>query len=557
MSDEQCRQKLKEWGLTELISIFEEQDVNFDSLAKMPDDLLEKLVPKLGPLSILRYNIKNIREKDLTKVFVDSPLGTLTTISESQSDASELSFPVSIQAGSQSLSSPSLLSSEHSINDIPIIFTQELVNEAVNQALVTLAGPNTNKRKFKTHIADVDILSIINNDIHGQAAIAVYAKKKQLGPKYQNYVVDIICKYFLLNLKVYGRLNNECFDELCLKILEIFPEEIASTYYVAPVRKCMSRLNKPGISRGKIPDKYRNEITELKNAGIIPRHSHLDQSEAVTDETIKQTIESDAAIDDSCTWLRNNTQPQESVRKHWKTTFKTRRRQICSQKDTIGGIYEQWPILKHSIGYTLIEDDFQTLYPTKEDLMINFKILFEKAIQCRNSTLSSDDSILLDIVDSPTITEDSKNIIRLYILSSTLPPKAPKLKKWKPSIAESREGILVIVKTSEGVQVAIDKKREKMRKLGLSVQPFVIVEAPSITAVKSIFVCIDNIQYEVPSIIKALEVCFKTFIVLDAAYPLESEHLWTLIQWYLYDIHTVFDAKQPYVLEFINKLKKN
>lgn len=38
--------------------------------------------------------------------------------------------------------------------------------------------------------------------------------------------------------------------------MELFPEEALETYYIPPVRKAVSRDNKPGVAKGKLHDKY-------------------------------------------------------------------------------------------------------------------------------------------------------------------------------------------------------------------------------------------------------------------------------------------------------------
>jgi len=93
-----------------------------------------------------------------------------------------------------------------------------------------------------------------------------------------------------------------------------------------------------------------------------------------------------------------------------------------------------------------------------------------------------------------------------------------------------------------------------MKQLGLTVQPYIIVVGETLENIKTFFVCVDSILYEVPSTLKALDICFKAFHVLDAEYPSASEHIWQLIQVGLYNFSTKYDKKIPYIMEILTTL---
>lgn len=47
--------------------------------------------------------------------------------------------------------------------------------------------------------------------------------------------------------------------------------------------------------------------------------------------------------------------------------------------------------------------------------------------------------------------------------------------------------------------------------------------------------------YKLASSVKAFDVLFKLFLVLDLKYPPEAAHIWTYIQNYIYNIYTAYD----------------
>lgn len=61
----------------------------------------------------------------------------------------------------------------------------------------------------------------------------------------------------------FRRLIDRDFQVLTDKIIEIFPEECAKTYYIGPIKKKDSRHKRHERSRGKLIDKYRNRRTYI------------------------------------------------------------------------------------------------------------------------------------------------------------------------------------------------------------------------------------------------------------------------------------------------------
>lgn len=99
-----------------------------------------------------------------------------------------------------------------------------------------------------------------------------------------------------------------------------------------------------------------------------------------------------------------------------------------------------------------------------------------------------------------------------------------------------------------------EKRREAMKNLGITLQPFIIAVEPTLSETSSFYVCIDKVLYKVPSALKALEVCFKSFHALDAIYPPENEHLWLLLQRSLFNFSMKWDKMTPYIMEIVAEL---
>jgi len=79
------------------------------------------------------------------------------------------------------------------------------------------------------------------------------------------------------------------------------------------------------------------------------------------------------------------------------------------------------------------------------------------------------------------------------------------------------------VRSHAQLQEAITRRKEKYVKLGLTLQPMVIVISPKINEIQQYFVVVDDTYYEFHSIVvSAVDCCFKIVHALNAEYSTES-----------------------------------
>ncbi|KAB0803155.1 hypothetical protein PPYR_00125 [Photinus pyralis] len=344
--------------------------------------------------------------------------------------------------------------------------------------------------------------------------------------------------------------KNSCIEDFAIlskKITNVFPREQAATYYVAPIPKKMSGNKIHEKARGKLVDKQRNLLYMVKKLKS-PKTNEIEADESYHQEVIDQEAK------DSEIWLRRNTQPQCEVLQHWKQSYLARRN---TQFQTIAQFLEQWPILRSPIAPDLINYDFAQVHKVPEnfDLQTEFQNLFEAVLTQRKSSLSPADNTILQLLDTDDITSDSRRAIQLYLLASLVPPKGrTKVKKlhWKPSITEAREGVFVHVLTPGDIEQAKKQKINSMYSKGLTVQPYFIIIGPSLNNISQTLVIINQNTYQCNSILEALDFCFKSYIVLDAKYPFQSQHLWYLIQWIVYKYRAATDPKILFINDLVN-----
>lgn len=122
---------------------------------------------------------------------------------------------------------------------------------------------------------------------------------------------------------------------------------------------------------------------------------------------------------------------------------------------------------------------------------------------------------------------------------------------WKPSIPESRDGLFIHIKSPGDLETEKQKRIDFAYRKGLTIQPYIVLIGPSLNNIISSSIIVNNNIYKVHSVLEALDLCFRIIHVLDADYPFQSQHLWYLIQWHMYKIHTPSDKKITFLSDLV------
>lgn len=123
------------------------------------------------------------------------------------------------------------------------------------------------------------------------------------------------------------------------------------------------------------------------------------------------------------------------------------------------------------------------------------------------------------------------------------------MRQFRPSKLESLQGFITHIKSPTELEASITLRREKMVRLGYSVQPYIIIIGASIAEIHTIFIIVNDVKYSPmsyvsynsTSIMHAVDTCFKILFALNAEYPIESANVWHFIQKALYKLTTKYD----------------
>ena len=167
------------------------------------------------------------------------------------------------------------------------------------------------------------------------------------------------------------------------------------------------------------------------------------------------------------------------------------------------------------------------------------------------------------LLEELSLQQDSRLAISnavLFLLPNIMPPKprgkaSKNSKRWKPSIAESRSAFIHCAKVGTSLEIFRQNKTKECQERGVTWQPQVLVMGYSILTPQQFFVLVNDTVYEMDSLIKAVDICFKIFFVFNASYPPHAQEPWLLFQKAVFDIDTPFDVKSARVQQMVGFLQ--
>lgn len=128
-------------------------------------------------------------------------------------------------------------------------------------------------------------------------------------------------------------------------------------------------------------------------------------------------------------------------------------------------------------------------------------------------------------------------------------------KNSKTTIADSRNSCIQLVKSENDVKNQIKLLVNAYFQSKKQIQPLIFVVGKSYSTATSFYVYFCNVLYQLPTFLKALDVCFKSFFVFNFLYPNDSVLIWNFLQIFFYDITTANDSRNSRLKTRINELK--
>uniref|UniRef100_A0A2S2R4Y8 SAM domain-containing protein n=1 Tax=Sipha flava TaxID=143950 RepID=A0A2S2R4Y8_9HEMI len=326
--------KLKEWDLHTLLGVFKEQEIDKNSLIRLTESMIKELIPKIGvrskftnQLNILKQNMQ--MEEDIKNEMECS----------NESEIVQLDFNIT----------------EIDIKNIPVEFIEEN-----NKDIQTNHSINVNVANAKQNIVqstEQQLKDILMSSHEGKYIYECYQKDNFLTFNMRNKLVRLIIDHHLHN-NHNEKISISTIQQLSLNIVQLFPNESVHTYFI-PYKKENGHIRP---NRGKLWDRYCNVRKDIRklNDNISNKSDRIIYS---TDNIADQGV-----IENDILWLKNNLEPMNILMDKWKNTrdYRYNKMIICQEELYY---FKEFPSIRDSQGYQLIEMDFNEMYSQKDVML--------------------------------------------------------------------------------------------------------------------------------------------------------------------------------------------
>lgn len=162
------------------------------------------------------------------------------------------------------------------------------------------------------------------------------------------------------------------------------------------------------------------------------------------------------------------------------------------------------------------------------------------------------DYLNTDLENSEDPTTNKHSIVALLLLPYLI--AHPTVKNKTTSTKYSRidvvnDFILKVVSDSE-----ILVQREQSRQSSLRIQPHIVYCGGTPLNPDKVFILVDQVCYEQPNIVTAVDTLFKIFMTTNCLYPQSCHDVWMLIQTGFFRIETKYDVPKNQTLSKLLRL---
>lgn len=261
------------------------------------------------------------------------------------------------------------------------------------------------------------------------------------------------------------------------------------------------------------------------------------------------------------TWIRHHEDEWPAVMQKWASTSTFRLHEISKiEKRSCEAILELFSTFRKPDGYQLARIDFDSKFPTKISALFdkwNVFIAALKPILVADVTdksgkvilsflegelnegkllyVQSANSCIIFLVLFLDCRDAAYSLLLPYILPCSVLILSNKL-KWKPSYIENRNSFVFWVQNITDLQSKVEahhKSRSNEKKLPPC--PLVVIVGPDLTKLNFFIVSFGDAFYQLPTFLKALDICFKLHKVYNLEFAKECAGSWNLLNHVIYE----------------------
>ncbi|XP_061726541.1 uncharacterized protein LOC133532067 [Cydia pomonella] len=400
--DEDIAQILHEWGLSEYYEIFKQNKITLKTFNILDQGMIQELIKPIGDRATFISNL------NLWKQILND-------------DDDDFSF--SLSQGSKSDINVPPHRNVPPITDITNF--QSLSGSSSTNVLIT----------YTPKLKQQALLDILNKSAKGRSLLNLHKEEGMLSSNSRRKLCNIIVED-LLSEDPDVRVTHETLLSIAHEIKNIFPKENISTYFVPYVNNYKIKVKT--CAKGKLYDCLHNRKREYREA--VKKNNTL-KAEQVIDgkqNLQNQNDKEDDAVKQHIIWLQNSIEPWRMVEEKWRETASYRLKCLNTSDKTIVQYMTEFPALKNPSGYTLLTEDFKTLYPDKESLLHEkFCLYKDKILRHAKQKATRDESLKKIIEKLENISEEvgdiryteAQTIIAYMVLPLLLGNPLAKVKK--------------------------------------------------------------------------------------------------------------------------------
>ncbi|KAL4720806.1 hypothetical protein ACJJTC_006795 [Scirpophaga incertulas] len=536
---------LTDWSLKEYIGVFKDNKIDADTLNLLDRDMVAQLIKPIGDRAKFLKNLslwQNVSNDDssLSLNLIDSEkfLTNSTNVSILNEEHKTISWSALNLTNFEEIEKPKeiICSTDTS--------TKYLSDTDSDQTTALLSPQSKNFKNPYTHEFK-PLQDILNQSLDGRNILKFHKEEGVLSSNSRRKLCNLII-YDLLQEDINIRIPHEILFKYAQEIKSIFNKENASTYYVPYINNQKMKIK--ACAKGKLVDclhnrkrdyrrEQKNVLLDKKTADVQDNH-HLELN-----EDLQQNLQ----------WLKNSTEPWELVEKKWHATATFRTTELKTSDKSVAQYMAEFPVLQKPAGYQLLLLDFNHLYPGKGFLIYeNFPILKNKILSYAEKKAERDSTLREIFQEKNTFTTNDDvragevNTLRALMALPLLlgnPLAKGRKSTWRPSKQEASEGFITHICTPADLLTTIKRRRDKFQQHNITLQPFIIIIGRDYMNIDKFYVIINDTFYLLHTILDAVDVCFKSFQVLNCRYPIECVSTWQFIQKGVYQIQTPWDKK--------------
>ncbi|XP_072162626.1 uncharacterized protein [Bemisia tabaci] len=334
-------------------------------------------------------------------------------------------------------------------------------------------------------------------------------------------------------------ISHRAFQALAHAVADLFPPEKSESYFTP---YCRNRSGKTFNAKGKLIDRYKNMRKSLRACGLIKSKHPMPPRQAPKEDI---SLFSGTGAE-HVRWLTKFVEPWDVVEDYWRITSGQRLEYLDKDPNlTADGYLDLFPALKEPEGHKLIDIDFATKYPeARNALFDNWDNFTDKILNFAQNKFNSDLKFQLIITDAAldVFVEDAtaRRVTAFHLLSFLMTKyqtcRTSSGAPWRPSREEVKNGLLLLAPSREEMHDALEKRRLAYQDVNLPLTPIPIIVGALGDPTASCLVHYKGVEYQLPSPLAAIDLCFKMFHVLRLDFSPETLYAWLFVSKYVYQI---------------------